>query len=369
VEAFSKPRIIPEPSTNMLPNEVRGEAQGDQSTVLNIQEFNISDMMLINKGDKDTMSESSDLGSSSLIWVILFSIIILFSILTNTVLLVSILVSRRTWTIPRFLVCLLFLYNLLDYILLVLESSLGASAEFNYNETFCKMYQLIVQAATLFTPLTILLLVLHVYCSKNDTDITIPTRMFRFMVGLIIVVTLLSLPSLFFSGLAVSSGGGRHCVVDLGGLVGLSSHSDTQSITAAYYLIFKTVLPFWLPVCLALLPLIRLGKRLSKEQDKLGIHLNLGLVVGVSHGIFQLPYVLTVTIRYVLILCSIPLSPHTWWSLEVTQSLFLLTSFFSHLFRPLACLLLDHELPTTRMCSNSGYSTVSSPQEETEDKI
>ena len=48
--------------------------------------------------------------------------------------------------------------------------------------------------------------------------------------------------------------------------------------------------------------------------------------------------------RDVLQVGLFPVSEHSMWIVKILQSLFLLITYFFHVFRPLACFLLDPEL-------------------------
>ena len=191
-------------------------------------------------GSSTSSSEdaSSDGSSSSLVWVILFSLLILASVTLNTVFILAVVLSRQ-WTSTHLLIIAFFLVNLLDYALLLFEFSLGPTLRFVYSEGACSLHQLLLQAAPLLTAATFILLVLSSLPSAAPRPSTV---MKRLLVGGIISF-LLSLPSLAFSGLALYPSGARHCVLDLGGVgagMGLPT-SDLQLPTAIYYLVLRCV--------------------------------------------------------------------------------------------------------------------------------
>ena len=179
---------------------------------------------------------ASDGSSSSLVWVILFSLLILASVTLNTVFILAVVLSRQ-WTSTHLIIIAFFLVNLLDYALLLFEFSLGATLRFVYSEGACSFYQLLLQAAPLLTAATFLLLLLSSLPSAAPRPSTV---MKRLLLGALISL-LLSLPSLAFSGLAVYPSGARHCVLDLarvGAGMGLPT-SDLQLPTAIYYLVLR----------------------------------------------------------------------------------------------------------------------------------
>merc|ERR1712012_138381 len=215
--------------------------------------------------------------SSSLVWVILFSMLILASVTLNTVFILSVILSRQC-SPTHLLIIAFFLINLLDYALLLFEFSLGPTLRFVYSEGSCSFYQLLIQAAPILTAATFILL--------------IPSTLLRRLLVGVLVALLLSLPSLAFSGLAVYPSGARHCVLDLGGVgaeMGLPT-KDLQLPTALYYLVLRALLPFWVPMLL--LPV--LWKRLKNKAGSSPI-ISLPLTVAISHVIFLAPLALVLT--------------------------------------------------------------------------
>ena len=252
---------------------------------------------------------ASDGSSSSLVWVILFSLLILASVTLNTVFILAVVLSRQ-WTSTHLLIIAFFLINLLDFALLLFEFSLGPTLRFVYSEGACSFYQLLLQAAPLLTAATFILLVLSSLPSAAPRPSTVIKRL---LVGIVISL-LLSLPSLAFSGLAVYPSGARHCVLDLGGVgagMGLPT-SDLQLPTAIYYLVLRwvvnsyfdltnmsnqpmprSILPYWVPMLM--LPLLW-----RSMNSKLGTSavISLPVTVAFSHAIFLLPLALVLTARY-----------------------------------------------------------------------
>merc|ERR1712223_280362 len=109
--------------------------------------------------------------SSSLVWVILFSMLILASVTLNTVFILSVILSRQ-----------------------------------------CSPTHLLIIAF---------------FLSSLPTAAPRPSTVLRRLLVGVLVAFLLSLPSLAFSGLAVYPSGARHCVLDLGG-VGADMGLPTQ---------------------------------------------------------------------------------------------------------------------------------------------
>ena len=252
--------------------------------------------------------------SSSLVWVILFSMLILASVTLNTVFILSVILSRQC-SPTHLLIIAFFLINLLDYALLLFEFSLGPTLRFVYSEGSCSFYQLLIQAAPLLTAATFILLIL----STLPTAAPRPSTMLKRLLVGVLVALLLSLPSLAFSGLAVYPSGARHCVLDLGGVgaeMGLPT-KDLQLPTAIYYLVlryissifstqehdehlFRALLPFWVPILL--LPV--LWKRLKNKAGSSPI-ISLPLTVAISHVIFLAPLALVLTARLVTLMINL----------------------------------------------------------------
>merc|ERR1712212_1252723 len=296
-------------------------------------------------GSSTSSSEdaSSDGSSPSLVWVILFSLLILASVTLNTVFILAVVLSPQ-WTSTYLLIIAFFLINLLDFALLLFEFSLGPTLRFVYSEGACSFYQLLLQAAPLLTAATFILLVLSSLPSAAPRPSTV---MKRLLVG-IVISFLLSLPSLAFSGLALYPSGARHCVLDLGGVgagMGLPT-SDLQLPTAIYYLVLRSILPYWVP--LLMLPLLW-----RSMNSKLGTSavISLPVTVAFSHAIFLLPLALVLTARYLLAASQLPLTSRASFTLDVLSSLALLISYFLPLFRPLTALVLEPSLRSSLTAS------------------
>jgi len=281
---------------------------------------------------------ASDGSSSSLVWVILFSLLILASVTLNTVFILAVVLSRQ-WTSTHLLIIAFFLINLLDFALLLFEFSLGPTLRFVYSEGACSFYQLLLQAAPLLTAATFILLVLSSLPSAAPRPSTVVKRL---LVGGLISL-LLSLPSLAFSGLAVYPSGARHCVLDLGGVgagMGLPT-SDLQLPTAIYYLVLRSLLPYWVPMLM--LPLLWRSMN-SKLGNSSSAVISLPVTVAFSHTIFLLPLALVLTARYLLAASQLPLTSRASFTLDVLSSLALLISYFLSMFRPLTALVLEPSL-------------------------
>ena len=67
-------------------------------------------------------------------------------------------------------------------------------------------------------------------------------------------------------------------------------------------------------------------------------------------------------------IAEVELSARTSWIIAVTQSLFWLLTTFCHFFRPVMCLLLDHDLKSDvfNLLGGRGYSAVGDNAAEAE---
>ena len=100
-------------------------------------------------------AKSSD-SESNMVWIILFSLLIFISVLSNSFYII-INIKRRCLT--HTLLSVFFLLNLLDYVLLIIEFSSDDSGQFSHSETWCSLYQLLLQTSPLLTALTVVVLI------------------------------------------------------------------------------------------------------------------------------------------------------------------------------------------------------------------
>ena len=289
------------------------------------------------------MDNNNNSLTSSLVWIILFSLLIILSVISNTAHLLSSL-ARRQFSLPQLVLFSFFLVNLLDYALLVFDFSLAEENHFPYSEHACAVYQLLHHCSPLltatalltFSRLTLTCPALNRQTTNNKTE-----RNKKIFLSLVVAATLilLLLPSLIFSQIAVFPSTARYCVIDLSGLasrVGLDITSQ-HILTAIYFILYKSVLPYWVPLSLIVLPVVKMMKKINFSDDKY-FSQSLNLTIVTSFFVFNLPLALLEVTRQAMIY----LSPHQQaWTIQVLQSLFLLLSFFYHIFRPVACLVLN----------------------------
>jgi len=82
---------------------------------------------------------------------------------------------------------------------------------------------------------------------------------------------------------------------------------------------------------------------------------SLPVMVSLSHVVFHIPLVITITTRYILAASQTPVSS---WSLDVCEWLFLLISYFLHMFRPLLVFILEPELRLGLRLGQRSYTAV-----------
>merc|ERR1711953_758366 len=277
--------------------------------------------------------------NSSMVWIILFSLLILLSIITNTAHLVSSL-ARRQFTLPQLVLASFFLLNLLDYGLLVFEFSLTEENHFPYSEHACAVYQLLHHCSALLTATA--LLTFSRLTMRGPEQLLQPNkthnlRRISLALTVAVLLTALLLPSVLFSEIAVYPSTARYCVINLSGLatrVGL----DINILTGLYFILYKSVLLYWVPLALTVLPVVKMMKKINFSDDKY-FSQSLNLTIVTSFFVFNLPLALLELTRHALI--SSHSGHHQAWTIQVLQSLFLLLSFFYHIFRPVACLVLN----------------------------
>ena len=242
-----------------------------------------------------TPPQSSVGESSSLIWLVLFSTVIVLSLFVNTIFFAAVVSTRKMSKIHLFLF-LFFIINLLEYSLLIFEFSLGTGNHYPYSDGSCSVYQMLLQGNPLLSAGALILLVYHAY---SATFLSQP-RLILLLSLIIFTQLLLSIPSFLYSGLAVYPSGARYCVMDLGGVsswAGMPMERQ-QMATALYYLMYKPILTYWLPICLLTAPLVKMGKLVNTTMDD-QFNITLTITITISYGVFHLPRATTMFVRYV----------------------------------------------------------------------
>eukprot|EP00092_Neocalanus_flemingeri_P032638 GFUD01035501.1.p1 GENE.GFUD01035501.1~~GFUD01035501.1.p1 ORF type:complete len:336 (+),score=100.17 GFUD01035501.1:36-1043(+) len=279
-------------------------------------------------------------GSSSTVWLVLFFLVIFLSVVVNTVY-VATLLCRRNLTLTHLILCFFFFINLVDYGLLMFEFSLSPSNQYPYSDGSCSFYQFLLHGIPLLSSGTLVLLVYQAYSSSSCPPHSSP---FLKLSILLITMTILSIPSILYSRLAVYPSTARYCVMDLSSLsdwAGMDTGRQ-HAVTAIFFLIYKSVLTYWLPLTLVIFPILRMVKMVNTMADN-QLTISLTIAVTISFLVFNLPLATIVLVRQLITTLSIPVSSTTTWIIHVLHSLFLLISFFFHIFRPLVCLVLDQD--------------------------
>ena len=260
--------------------------------------FNISPtpaVVTVGPAPADTMDDvsvnTSDT-SSSIIWVILFSLVIIMSVISNTIYILTLILGKHV-SVHHILLISIFLINLLEYCLLGFEFSLGQDNQFPFTDTSCSIYQFFIQLSPLLSSTFLVIYVI----SFQDTRKKISTPLT--ILSTMLLVMLLLIPSLMFSEIAVYPSGARYCVIDMSSLGVMFGMDITRQhiITAIYDILYRAVLGFWLPALIIIFPVINLFKMINTEEDK---HLSKSLTftIACSFIVFNLPLASLVLIRY-----------------------------------------------------------------------
>jgi len=287
---------------------------------------------------------SAHQASSSVVWLVLFFIVIFLSILGNTVYMASLL-CRRSLTLTHFIISFFFLINLIEYGLIIFEFSLDLGSQFSHSEVSCKFYQVLLQGSPLLNAGAVILLVFHAYLTSYNGHHPPTHILMRIFIALFIIAgILLSIPSILFSKIAFNTSQAPMCVMDFSSLDILTGMDEGRqdTVSAIFFLFYKSVLTYWLPFALVILPIIKMLKMVDTLADK-QFTISLTLGVSISFLVFNLPLASIVLARQLITILYIPVSSITAWSIHVLHSLFLLISFFFHIFRPVVCLVLDQD--------------------------
>ena len=268
--------MIPSPSSTPPPR-----------SLFSIMDYNLTEL-------KFEDQSSNDSESSSVIWVILFTLLMILSVLSNIIYIVSL--ATRKVTTTRIIISCFFVINLLDYSLIIFEFSLGPDNQFSYTDMSCALYQVLLQLSPMLSSAALLLLVLQ--ASLSSRLFTSASSILVAVMATLALILLLVVPTLLFSEVAVYPSSARHCVVDMSG-VGASLGLDItrQHITTAIYnLVYRAGLTFWLPVLIILLPLVRMVRMVNTEVDS-DLRVSLSLAVAASFIVFYFPLATVTTVR------------------------------------------------------------------------
>jgi len=319
----------------------------------------MSEAVAGNPLQRDLVSSEQDKAQlSSTVWIILFFILMLLSVVTNTIYVVGIFKSKKNISPIHVLLCSFFLINLVDYALLIFEFYHGPDSNYHFSHYACAFYQFIEQGNPLLYIGVILLLVYQTYMTATHpaTETRTLTNLFLQFLFVIISSLFLSLPSTLYSKVTTSSNTSSHCTLDLSSSDEDPSDAD-NALTAVFLLIFKSVLPYWLPLAMISVPIIRIIRMDKILADK-QLDVSMAVTVTLSFVVFHLPYYSAVFTRHLLTIINYSLSSYNMWVLNILQSFFSLISFFFHIFRPLVYILLDQELNMQGKLCKTQYKQV-----------
>ena len=229
---------------------------------------------------------------SSLVWLILFSAVILLSLVTNSIHILGVILTRRLSSLNGLLM-LIFVTNILDYSVLAFEFFMGPDNQFPFANQTCAVYQALDQTNSILSSFYLAL-----YCLSATHLRSKPSQILCSVLLVTVFTILLVVPTLLFSEVAVYPSSARHCVVDMSG-VGASLGLDItrQHITTAIYnMTYRAGLTFWLPAAIIGLPLVKIAGKYHSDnsQDILTFSL------GVSFIMFSLPHAALISARYYL---------------------------------------------------------------------
>jgi len=270
---------------------------------------------------------------SSLVWVIMFSTLMTFSIIANAFYISSFFSSNRKPTVIHLLIFFFFLINLIEYLSLVLDwSNSSNSSTSGRSASLCSMFMFLTQFTAILHSSTTLMLVYFIYfpVTRSLSTTTLILRTSLVLLASLLLSTLASAPAILFSGL------------DSRNVCSLSV-SDKTVFNQTFLLFYNSVLPYLLPLTLLSLPLARMLRLMNSPGDKEGM-VTITVVTVTSFIVFYTPHASLIFIKDILRLGLFPVSDHSMWIVKILQSLFLLITYFFHVFRPLACFLLDPEL-------------------------
>jgi len=223
-----------------------------------------------------------------------------------------------------------FMINVVEYVTLILD---WRHAE-HTDTMLCSWYMFSSHVTLFSTTLTILAMVYFIY---NPVESKQVVKVCLVCVLSVVVISVsVSSPTLISSHLDTGDTGA--CTLTL---------SSRPVINNTLLLLFNSVVPFWLPIVLLLLPLIRMMRMMNTLEDR-DCEVNINFVIITSFIVFYTPSAALTFIRDCLNLGILSRTQHNAWILQVLQSLFLLFTYFFHIFRPLASFLLDPEVDLKR---------------------
>ena len=227
----------------------------------------------------------------------------LLSVVTNTIYVISIIRSKKNISPIHVLLCSFFLINLVDYVLLIFEFYHSPDSNYHFSHHACTAYQFILQGNPLLYIGVILLLVYQTYITATQPDTQTRTLSHLFFQFLFVIISTLFLciPSTLYSKVTPSSNTSNHCTMDLSSISGIDENiSDVNNaLTGIFFLVFKAVLPYWLPLAMISVPIIRMIRMDKILADK-QLDVSMAVTVTLSFVVFHLPYFSAVFTRFVI---------------------------------------------------------------------
>jgi len=197
------------------------------------------------------------------------------------------------------------------------------------------------------------------------------------VVFLVCIELILSVPTALFASIIVDVQDKRYCEIDLSSSSFLSNDNDDTSedatshgyfysvhlhqlILCLYYLIYSSILTFWLPLMISIYPAIRLVR--DKHRDKYP-EVSVVLATVSSFFVFYVFHAILVFGRHFYDLLGQDMSTYNLWMIKVCQSLLLLIAYFWNFIRPALALSLDPDLKLDmlKMFNLSEYGALPGP--------
>lgn len=275
------------------------------------------------------------------VWVVLFGMVMAFSIMANVMLCCLVLPNKRKHNVVYAFLLALFGLNLVDYGLLIFDFSLGLDHQYPHQEGACQVYQAVSKGNPIIQAVIIVLMVFYAAfhynasssnsCSRYDVVAFLGLS----LAALMVLYGLLALPTVTFAKIVGDTDGKRYCEIDL------DFTPNKQRDISLYYLVYSSILSYWLPLLVCVPPMIRLAKLTNNDKYP---EVTVVLATASSFFIFYLLYASIVLVRHSMDAMGMVLDDHHSWMIKVAQSLLCLVAFFWHATRPLLAILMDHDL-------------------------
>ncbi len=223
------------------------------------------------------VSTASDPSIGGWVWIVLFGFVIFLSLVSNLLLTYAVLTNRKKHNVVYLILLLMFVINLVDYGLLAFDFSLGIDHIYplGLGEAACSMYQSALKSNPVVQAGAVLILV-HYAASNyvnNSSNADVNNRgqagaaldrhtsrcargraqnfaTFGLVLGILALIGfLVALPTAYLATIVQvkgQPGGGRFCEVDARSLT--DDLDSQQKLISAYYLLYSSILPYWLPL-------------------------------------------------------------------------------------------------------------------------